>query len=159
MVRSDNLMAEGALRAIAPGATRSDAIARMREVWLSRGIDIGPTRIFDGSGLARGNALSPHMLAQVLTWMAHSDCAADYLALFPRPGQGTLRTFLADQSQRSRFALKTGSMGGVQCYAGYHLDEDDNPTHVVVIMVNNFTEKRADLRRSIEDLLTATFPQ
>lgn len=158
MVRSDNLMAEGVLRALAPEGTRSDAIKRMREIWKSRGIDLADTRILDGSGLARANAVSPRQIGSVLQWMARSSCSDDYVALFPKAGvDGTLRTFMAKSPHRCRFALKTGSMGGVQCYAGYRLDSTDGkPTHVVVVMVNNFTGSRAVLRKEVERMLSET---
>lgn len=158
MVRSDNLMAEGVLRAIAQGGSRDDAIDLVRSLWKSRGIDLTYTRIFDGSGLARGNAMSPQQIGEILRWMARSPMSDDYVALFPRAGvDGTLRSFMVKSPQRKRYVLKTGSMGGVQCYAGYRLDSDGKkPTHVIVVMVNNFTGARAALRKEIERLLDET---
>jgi len=44
-------------------------------------------------------------------------------------------------------------MNGVQCYAGYKIDDNGNPTHVVVIMANSFFGTRADLRTAISNLL------
>jgi D-alanyl-D-alanine carboxypeptidase/D-alanyl-D-alanine-endopeptidase (penicillin-binding protein 4) len=52
-----------------------------------------------------------------------------------------------------KLVLKTGSMNGVQCYAGYKIDDNGNPTHVVVIMANSFFGTRADLRTAISNLL------
>ncbi len=158
MVRSDNLMAEGALRAVAPGASRNDAISLLRSLWKSRGVDLTYTRILDGSGLARGNAISPRQLGSILRWMARSPMSDEYVALFPRAGlDGTLRSFLAKSPQRKRYVLKTGSMGGVQCYAGYRLDATGKkPTHVVVVMVNNFSGSRSALRKEVERLLVET---
>ena len=158
MVRSDNLMAEGALRAVAPGASRNDAISLLRSLWKSRGVDLTYTRILDGSGLARGNAISPRQLGSILRWMARSPMSDEYVALFPRAGlDGTLRSFLAKSPQRKRYVLKTGSMGGVQCYAGYRLDATGKkPTHVVVVMVNNFSGSCSALRKEVERLLVET---
>ena len=158
MLRSDNLMAEGALRAVAPGASRNDAISLLRSLWKSRGVDLTYTRILDGSGLARGNAISPRQLGSILRWMARSPMSDEYVALFPRAGlDGTLRSFLAKSPQRKRYVLKTGSMGGVQCYAGYRLDATGKkPTHVVVVMVNNFSGSRSALRKEVERLLVET---
>ena len=34
-------------------------------------------------------------------------------------------------------ALKTGSMRGVRCLAGYKLDDNFAPTHVIVIIGND----------------------
>lgn len=159
MVRSDNLFAEGMLRAIAPGASRGAAIAREKSVWKSRGIDAKYTIINDGSGLTRANRLSPRFLGDVLEWMAKSEWADDYTAFFPRAGRdGTLRGFLADSPLKGRIALKTGSVSSVQCYAGYRLDAEGKPTHVVVMMVNGFFCPRKEVRKACEALLEKTFP-
>lgn len=158
MVRSDNLFAEGILRAIAPGEGRDKAIKREKELWSNRGVDSRYSIIFDGSGLTRGNRIQPRFLADVLEWMAESPKAKTYVSFFPKAGlDGTLRTFLTKSALKGKIALKTGSMNAVQCYAGYKLDDNDCPTHVIVVMVNGFFCKRADLKKSIEDLLNDTF--
>lgn len=157
MVRSDNLFAEGILRAIAPGDTREKAIKREKELWNNRGVDARHSLIFDGSGLTRGNRLQPRFIADVLQWMAESPKAQTYVSFFPKAGlDGTMRTFLTKSSLKGKIALKTGSMNAVQCYAGYKLDENDMPTHIIVIMINGFC-KRGELKKSIEDLLIETF--
>ncbi|MBR5744394.1 MAG: hypothetical protein IKX94_03605, partial [Muribaculaceae bacterium] len=56
-------------------------------------------------------------------------------------------------------ALKSGSMRGVQCYAGYKLDNDNRPTHVIVILINNFSGGRAELKAAIGRYLLETFPE
>lgn len=158
MVRSDNLFAEGILRAIAPGDSRDKAIKREKELWSNRGVDSRYSIIFDGSGLTRGNRIQPRFLADILEWMAESPKAQTYVSFFPKAGMdGTLRSFLTKSALKGKIALKTGSMNAVQCYAGYKLDDNNNPTHVIVIMVNGFFCKRADLKKSIEDLLNDTF--
>lgn len=158
MVRSDNLFAEGMLRAIAPGDSRDSAIKREKELWSNRGVDSRYSIIFDGSGLTRGNRLQPRFVADVLEWMAGSSKGRTYVSFFPKAGiDGTLRTFLTKSPLKGKIALKTGSMNAVQCYAGYKLDDNDLPTHVIVIMVNGFFCKRGELKKSIEELLNDTF--
>lgn len=159
MVRSDNLMAEGVLRAIVPGAMRDSVIAVEKRFWEGKGIDTEHQRILDGSGLARSNAVSARFVADVLTAMAHDrKVSRDYVSLFPRAGRdGTLKSFLRKTRLEGKLALKTGSMTGVQCYAGYKLDGNDNPTHVVVIMVNNFGCERVEVRKAAERLLLQLF--
>lgn len=39
--------------------------------------------------------------------------------------------------------MKTGSMSGIQCYAGYKLDENYEPTHIVVVMMNEMADRTA----------------
>lgn len=158
MVRSDNLFAEGILRAIAPGSSRKAAINRERELWATRGINTRYTIINDGSGLTRANRLSAHFLGDVLEWMAGSPMASTYTSFFPRAGRdGTLRGFLAKSKLKGSIALKTGSVSSVQCYAGYKLDEKGRPTHVVVMMINGFFCPRREVREACENLLEKTF--
>lgn len=158
MVRSDNLFAEGMLRAIAPKETRDKAIKREKELWSNRGVDSRFSLIFDGSGLTRGNRLQPRFIADVLQWMAESPKSKTYVGFFPRAGiDGTLGSFLVKSPLKGKIALKTGSMNAVQCYAGYKLDDNGDPTHIIVIMVNGFFCKRSELKKSIEQLLIDTF--
>ena len=158
MVRSDNLFAEGMLRLLAPGETREKAIKREKDLWNNRGVDARYSLIFDGSGLTRGNRLQPRFIADILQWMAESPKSEAYVSFFPKAGlEGTLRTFLVNSPLKGKIALKTGSMNAVQCYAGYKLDDNGKPTHVIVVMVNGFFCKRAQLKKSVEDLLSDIF--
>mgnify|MGYP003293118598 FL=1 len=70
-----------------------------------------------------------------------------------------MKSFLKDTELDSYIALKTGSMRGIQCYAGYKLDDDYAPTHVVVIMINNFKCSRSIVRELCEKMLLKTFIQ
>ena len=87
-------------------------------------------------------------------------CMADnpyYASFFPLAGQeGTLKRFLAGSALEGLIALKTGSMSGIQCYAGYKLDENYAPTHVVVVMMNDMANRTA-ARSQVETLLLKTF--
>ena len=56
---------------------------------------------------------------------------------------------------RGNIVLKSGSMGGVQCYAGYYPAK--NPQYAVAVMVNNFSEKRKDVVKQVETLLEDLF--
>lgn len=158
MFRSDNMMAEGMLRSTLPGRTRDDAARCELEMWRGRGLDTDGVTVKDGSGLSRMDRMTPKFMAELLKWMACSDMRDEYISLFPRAGmEGTMRRFLKGTPLEGRIAMKTGSMRGVQCFAGYKLDDNDKPTHVVVIMVNNFSVGRDKLRREISDMLLSTF--
>ncbi|MDE5749882.1 MAG: D-alanyl-D-alanine carboxypeptidase, partial [Duncaniella sp.] len=56
-----------------------------------------------------------------------------------------------------RVAMKTGSMKGVQSYAGYLLDAEGRPTHILVFMANDFRCSRPGLKNAIQDLLLDIF--
>lgn len=158
MVRSDNLFAEGMLRATLPGDSRYQAIKKEKELWTERGLSTKTVVISDGSGLARTNRLSPRFIAGVLEYMAKNEKSSTFVSFFPKAGKdGTIKGFLAKTPLQGKIAMKTGSVNGVQCYAGYKLGVNGKPTHVVVIMVNNFFCSRQSLRKAIEAMLTKTF--
>ena len=158
MFRSDNMMAESMLRSLAPGATREQAARSEIDMWELRDIDTDGIVLEDGSGLSRNDRLTPRFLADVFVWMASHYKAPEYVSLFPRAGlDGTMKGFLRDTPLQGRAAFKTGSMKGVQSYAGYMLDEKGQPTHVVVMMVNGFRCSRAALKKQLENLLLDTF--
>lgn len=158
MKRSDNLFAEGMLRALRPGETREKCLKAEKEFWSDKGLSTRYAIINDGSGLSRSNRLSPRFLGDMLEWMARSEWADTYLDFFPVAGiDGTLKSFLSKTSLKGRLAMKTGSVSSVQTYAGYKIDADGKPTHVVVVMVNGFFCPRGALRRQIEKYLLEIF--
>ena len=154
MYRSDNLMAEGMLRATAPGKTRDQATRQELDLWSKNGIDISGIVIEDGSGLSRNNKISPYFLAEVLDWMrVHKNANNQYVNIFPVAGRsGTMRGFLKGTKLEGKLVAKTGSMRNVQCYAGFKLDDNGQPSHLVILMLNNFQD-RAKLKRALEKLL------
>lgn len=158
MHKSDNLMAEGMLRALAPKRSRDEALTTEKNILSSLGISVARCKIDDGSGLARTDRISPATMTKLLKNMANATTADQYVSLFPKAGkEGTVRNFLKGTSLEGQLVLKSGSMNGVHCYAGYKLGEDGKPTHTVVIMVNNFFCSRDVLRKAIANLLLSTF--
>ena len=80
-----------------------------------------------------------------------------YASFFPLAGQeGTLKKFLVGTPLEGYIAMKTGSMKGIQCYAGYKLDENYTPTHSVVVIMNEMGD-RAQARKAVEQMLLKTF--
>ncbi|MDE6366907.1 MAG: D-alanyl-D-alanine carboxypeptidase/D-alanyl-D-alanine-endopeptidase [Muribaculaceae bacterium] len=152
MFRSDNQMAEAALRLLAPRQSRAKAIAAERSLLTNLGVDLSGARIADGSGLSRHNAISPRQLANVLKIMARN---GDYVGSFARVGlDGTVRSLMSGVPGRENFVLKSGSMTGVVCYVGYRLNPSTkSPTHVIAIMVNNAPVAK-DARTAIAKLLS-----
>lgn len=158
MHRSDNLMAEGILRAIAPGGTRADALREEAMVWTMAGVSPHGINLIDGSGLSRQNRLTARFLGEVYRHMAFGTDHADYASLFPLAGfEGTVRNLLVQTPLAGRVALKSGSMKGVQSYAGYMLDAEGKPTHIIVFIANGFKCSRPALKKAFERLLLDTF--
>lgn len=152
MVRSDNQMAEGTLRLLAPGKTRAAAIKAEREALEALGANLLNVRIADGSGLSRHDAISPRQLGEILRLMASNQ---DYVDTYARVGlDGTVKSLMKGVPGRENFLLKSGSMTGVMCYAGYRLDPERKvPTHVIVVMTNN-APSAAKAREAIAKLLS-----
>lgn len=159
MHRSDNMMAEGILRALTPGGTRRQALDEQRQIWAQLGLLPFKVNVVDGSGLSRSNRLTGKFMTTLLTTMSFADNARAYTSLFPRAGyDGTVRNFLVDTPLEGRVALKTGSMRGVQSYAGYIFDEySGEPTHSIVLIANNFRCSRAALKAAFQRLLLKIF--
>lgn len=158
MVSSNNLYAEAMLRQLAPRGFRAEALERERQLLSDAGFDTDCLVAFDGSGLTRNNKITPQLMADLLQKMAAGEYAERYVGLFPLAGkEGTVKRLLHGTRLEGKLALKSGSMNGVQCFAGYKLDSDGKPTHAVVIMVNNFVCRRALVMKAISDFLLEQF--
>ncbi|MDE6288252.1 MAG: D-alanyl-D-alanine carboxypeptidase/D-alanyl-D-alanine-endopeptidase [Muribaculaceae bacterium] len=158
MKRSDNLFAEGMLRVLDPGGSREDCIKAERDLWKARGLMTSRTVINDGSGLTRANRFSPRFLGGLLESMLKSQVADIYVDFFPVAGiDGTMKGFGDKTTLKGRMAMKTGSISSVQSYAGYRLDPDGHPTHIVVIMINGFFGPRSAVKGRVEKFLLETF--
>ena len=48
-------------------------------------------------------------------------------------------------------------MRGIQCYAGYKVDENYAPTHAVVVLINSFPKDRQCAREAVKTMLINTF--
>ena len=160
MMRSDNLYAEALLQTIpiAEGeevSSTGKALSIERNFWKKKRADMEGVEIFDGSGLSRSNRVTARFMTDVLTRMKGDPY---YASFFPLAGrEGTLRSLLANTPLAEYIAMKTGSMNGIQCYAGYMLDDDYAPTHTVVIIVNRMKGARYDVRKGVEQMLLTIF--
>lgn len=159
MMRSDNMYAESMLRTYdtrkgGDGSTDSGA-RRETELWRGRHLPMEGVNIVDGSGLSRANRVTARFMDGVLEHMKDD---VDYASFMPLAGQeGTLRKFLAGTPLDSYMAMKTGSMNGIQCYAGYKLDEEFAPTHSVVVILNALPAGRAAAKDAVARLLLDLF--
>lgn len=155
---SNNLFAESMLRAIEPEGYITDALETEKQILSSVGIGCDAFQPYDGSGLTRANRVTPRFMSELLLTMSRHEKSANYISLFPKAGEeGTVKKLLADTPLAGNMILKSGSMRGVLCYAGYKLDSDGHPTHTVVIIINNYTCKTLTVRKAIETYLLRIF--
>lgn len=158
MMRSDNLFAENLLRTFGlargkEGSTEASA-TEMLEYWKEAGIPTKGVTLIDGSGLSRSNRVTAKFINGILHALGDNE---EYASFMPLAGQeGTLSDFLKDTPLDAYVAMKTGSMKGIQCYAGYKLDEEFAPTHSIVIIMNDIGPRGA-ARKAAENLLLEIF--
>ena len=158
MEKSNNMYAESMLRMLAPGQSMDVALKREMEILANAGFDSDELTAFDGSGLTRNSKVTPRFMANLLQRMAKGEKGSLYVSLFPKVGiEGTVKRLLKNTCLEGKLALKSGSMNGVQCFAGYKIDTKGVPTHVVVIMVNDLISKRALVNKGISDFLLKLF--
>lgn len=159
MMRSDNQYAEGMMRLIGQkyggSGSTAEGTARTKALWKSRKAPVDSITIIDGSGLSRSNKVTARFMVDMLSKMSRNPY---YVSFFPLAGQeGTLKHLLPKTRLEGYFAMKTGSMTGIQCYAGYKVDDNYEPTHAVVIIMNGMGDRDA-ARKEVEKLLLSTFP-
>lgn len=160
---SINMYAEGCLRAIAsrvpslPGETLTDtAIRAVRSYWSGRGLRVSSLEMYDGSGLSPVNKLSPHFMTDLLGKLWRGESGERFSRLLPVIGrEGTLSLLLSGSRLEGSGRMKSGSIHGVTCYAGYITH--GGKTYAVSVMVNNHTSRQSTIRRAIGDLLLSTF--
>lgn len=157
MMRSDNQFAEGFMRTISERAghdgSTADGTRETLKRW-KRKAPVDNVVIKDGSGLSRSNRLTADFLGRLLVDMADDPY---YVSFFPLAGEeGTLRKFMHGAPLQGRVAMKTGSMRGIQSYAGYKLDDNYAPTYAIVVMINNMSN-RAVARGGVIKMLEEIF--
>ena len=159
-VESNNHYAEHLIRTIGRKSKHdvyADALEAgttyVSDYWKKRGFDATPLQMYDGSGLAPQNAVSPSFLTQLLVNMYNtSENATSFIGSLPKAGQeGTLKNFMVNSRYRGKIIAKSGSIGGVQCYAGYLVD--GNKKYAFAVMVNKFNGTRPQVRSAIEEFL------
>lgn len=158
MMRSDNQYAEALLRTYGVSyngkGDTSKSAEREMEYWRKQKAPMSGVNIVDGSGLSRQNRVTANFMAHVLAAKASNPY---YASFFPLAGQeGTLKNFLAGTPLEGYIAMKTGSMNGIQCYAGYKLDDDYIPTHAIVVIMNELGN-RGQAREAVKKVLMNLF--
>lgn len=116
---------------------------------------------YDGSGLSRKNYVSPRFFVSFLRSMASSKVYREYFESLPIPGEEETslsnRFPDADAAFKERIHMKSGSMNGVRCFAGYILTPDADPRHTVVfaVMTNNSIAGLRTVYHMVEDIIAA----
>jgi D-alanyl-D-alanine carboxypeptidase/D-alanyl-D-alanine-endopeptidase (penicillin-binding protein 4) len=121
---SENLYAELLLRAVSLASTGTGTLAgglkAERDFLTTAGVPVDDVLLEDGSGLSRGNLVTPASVVALLGYSAAQSWGADYLASLPVAGQdGTLAAQLKGTPAAGRIQAKTGTLEHAKAMAGY----------------------------------------
>ncbi|MDU1891049.1 MAG: D-alanyl-D-alanine carboxypeptidase/D-alanyl-D-alanine-endopeptidase [Dysgonomonas sp.] len=163
-VRSNNHYAEHLIRTIGRTKDRdiytsplTSGIDKTNEFWKGKMLNTDALTMFDGSGLAPSNAVSPAFMCDLLIYMqAKSKNSEAFLKSLPQAGkEGTVRNRLKGTKLAGKIYMKSGSIYGVQCFAGYYINGDKK--YAFTVMVNKFTGSRSQITLAIDKLLLSLF--
>ena len=160
-VHSLNLYAESLLRHIAlasaPRGSAEKGLETIRRYWQPLGADSTELFLYDGSGLARNNRASARYLTQVLAATARDPQVGEtFVQSLPLAGsEGSVASFMRNSPLPGELRLKSGTMSDVHAYAGYYT-APSGKRYTIVLMFNNYTCTRTQLKEKIAAWLTAT---
>lgn len=161
-VESNNHFAEHLIRTIGRNQNLdiySDALEEgvkyVNKHWTEQNVSTSSLFLHDGCGLAPQDAASPALFSDLLLYMYNqSNYSKEFYATLPTAGSdGTLKNFMKNTKYEGKIHAKSGSIGGVQCFAGYLID--GNKKYAFTIMVNKFTGSRSDVRKGIESFISS----
>ena len=159
-VRSNNHYAEHLIRTIGRANNKDiyslaleEGINKVQTVWTEKGLRTDDLFMYDGCGLAPTNAVSAEFMSDILVYMqTKSENATSFLNTFPQAGKdGTVRNLLKGTRLDGKVFVKSGSIGDVQCFAGYYIDGPKK--YAFTIMVNKYNTPRSQVVKAIERLL------
>lgn len=108
------------------------------------GIAPATVQLEEGTGLARGDLVTPTALVQLLRYLAAQPDGAAVRAMLPVAGvDGTLAWRLREAPTADKVQAKTGSMRHVHSLAGY-LTRADGEQLVFAIMLNNTVHEEGE---------------
>jgi D-alanyl-D-alanine carboxypeptidase/D-alanyl-D-alanine-endopeptidase (penicillin-binding protein 4) len=121
---SENLYAELLLRSVALASANMGSVAGGLKEELSflatAGVLVDDVLLEDGSGLSRGNLVTPAAEVALLRYAMTQPWFADYLASLPVAAQdGTLAAQFKGTPTAGRMQAKTGTMEHAKAMAGY----------------------------------------
>ena len=128
----------------------------LKKFWKKRGISCS-TILYDGSELAATNRVTAEFVSEILKYMATTSIYSEqFMNSLPTAGvNGNVKSFLHDTCLQGNAKIKSGSMSGVRCYAGY-IQRDDKE-YTVGIFANNYHCKPGEINKAIEEILLNFF--
>lgn len=141
MRRSINLYGESLVKLMAwEKYSRGDTekgLSLVKELFATSGISKSSLGVIDGSGLSPQNRVTAGALAQVLQWAKNKPWFSSFYHSLP---------------EYNGMKMKSGSIGGVRSFAGYH-KATDGQEYTFSIIVNNYDGSPTEIVRKIYKLL------
>jgi D-alanyl-D-alanine carboxypeptidase/D-alanyl-D-alanine-endopeptidase (penicillin-binding protein 4) len=133
MKKSINLYGEALLKTMAYqkyglGST-AKGVELVKEFWKERGIEPSALHIIDGSGLSPQNHVTADALVKVLQYAKSRPWFPYYYDALP---------------VYNGMKLKSGTIGGVKSFAGYHTAKDGT-AYTVALIINNYDGSAAEI--------------
>jgi D-alanyl-D-alanine carboxypeptidase/D-alanyl-D-alanine-endopeptidase (penicillin-binding protein 4) len=123
--RSQNFYAETLVKTLglrlAGEGSWERGVAKVGEFLLGLGLPAGSFELADGSGLARGNRMSPRAMTLLLEKMFRHPHSREFVLSLPWSGEPGLswQRRLAEAPYRGNVFAKTGTISGVSTLSGY----------------------------------------
>lgn len=135
--------AQSTFRVGTSGANGTGAQAA-RQAFGAAGLNLATLRQVDGSGLSRGDYVSPRNLVRLLIRAQAQSYFPVLYASLPVAGvDGTLRNRMKNTPAQSNCHAKTGSLGHVSCLSGYVTTRDGDLLAFSLLMNNHLGPSRA----------------
>jgi D-alanyl-D-alanine carboxypeptidase/D-alanyl-D-alanine-endopeptidase (penicillin-binding protein 4) len=154
---SQNLYAELLLRTVGRAAGPPDAesaeaagVSAVIDLLKSASVDTSALALEDGSGLSRGNYVTPSSTVGLLSYVRRQPFGDIFIASLPEAGvDGTLEKRFTNTAGSGRVRAKTGTLGDASALSGYLTTRSGRPV-AFSIMVNNAPGDAKTLRRAID---------
>jgi len=148
------LMLRVAAREKAGAITMDDALAFATEFRQSIGIMPEDVQLTDGSGLSRGDLVTPQSVVRLLAWARRQPWGSDFESTLPVAGQdGTLETRMRGTAAAGRVHAKTGLVEHVNSLSGYATSQ--RGAHLIFAIFGNNTPQGVNAASVVDSICVA----
>jgi len=155
---SINLYAEALLTSLSENENQKSKITTIKRFFSESGLDTTALQIEDGSGLSTRNLISPDLMTLFLSKQLPNLSENDIKHFISSPGEsGTAKKLLINSPAKKNIWLKSGSMAGIQCYAGYCRTASGNLVSFAVFLNGSTATKDLENKLELEKILDAIY--
>jgi D-alanyl-D-alanine carboxypeptidase/D-alanyl-D-alanine-endopeptidase (penicillin-binding protein 4) len=124
--KSINLYGESLIKTFEDRKTglgsRDSGIVKLKDFWKQKGIDANELNVYDGSGLSPLNRVTTHAEVQVLAYAKKQSWFSYFYDALP---------------EYNHMKMKSGTIGDVKSFCGYHASKDGKE-YIFSFIVNNY---------------------